>query len=346
MRAIYSIHDAPQDAVPLGMNMARASVPVPSIGPGDVLVKTTHIGLNRADTVQAAGHYPPPTGITAILGLELAGTVEAVGSDVADLRRGQQVCALVKGGAYADYAAVSRNMIFPLPETWNAAQGAAFVEAAATTCYALFDRLRLHSGDSVLIHGGSGAVGSLAVQIAAHCGLRVIASAGSAERCDAVAKLADCLAVVDYHDDVAAAVKEATAGRGVDGIVDVSGAAGMAANLRSLAYGGRLMVLGMQKGSRADVPLPLMLMKSLAIMSGTVRNLPMEHIDVLRGRMMQTIWPLADQGAIAPVIDSEFSLDDAAQAHMRQLGWSIGADGRKIPLEGQERAFGKVLLKA
>lgn len=348
MRAIYSSLDtdglsAATNTTPLGMNLTLADVPTPTPGPGQVLVKVDYAGINRADTVQAAGHYPPPEGAPSILGLEVAGHVHAIGDGVDNLQVGDKVCSLVKGGAYADFALVPANFAMPIPKDYSLKEAASIVEACVTAYYALVDRLHMQGGETVLIHGGSGAVGAIAIQLARAMELNVLTTAGSPERCQQVERITDCQAI-DYHANVVAAVKEATAGRGVDGIIDIVGAKSMADNLRCLARGGRMMVLGMQKGARAEVNLAVLLSKAATIMSGTIRNLPASDFVDLRGRVMRDVWPMLDDKTIVPVIERCFPMEQAAQAHRALLGYELDAQGNKKYCD-TPRIFGKILLR-
>lgn len=342
MKAIYSVHDHPDTATAIGMNMALADVQVPTPGAHDLLVKVDYAGINRADTVQAAGHYPPPAGASPILGLEVAGIVVDVGGDVSGIEVGDAVCSLVKGGGYADYALVPEAFAMPIPKDYSIKEAASIVEAVVTSYYTLVDRLNVQSGDRVLIHGGSGAVGSIAIQMANLLGARVMTTAGSATRCRAVERITDCVAF-DYHDDVAAAVREATDGHGADAIIDISGAAGMDNNQRAMAYGASMMVLGVQKGARAQVNLAQLMSNAGTIMSGTVRNLPAQRYVDLRDRVVEVAWPWLDDKRIVPVIDRCFSIAQADEAHRNLLGYDL-VDGDKQPLD-TDRVFGKILLR-
>ncbi|GAA1726116.1 NAD(P)H-quinone oxidoreductase [Isoptericola hypogeus] len=298
-------------------------------GPGELSVDIAAAGVNRADLLQRSGHYTPPPGAPEWPGLEISGTVRALGPGVSAWRAGDAVVALLEGGGYAEQAVVRATQVLPAPHGVDLVDAAALPEAVLTAWTNLVDTARLQAGEWVLVHGGSGGVGSIAVQLATALGARVVTTAGGPER------VARCLAlgaevVVDHRaDDVVAAVRDATGGRGADVVLDVLGAGGLADNVRVLAPGGRLVVIGLQKGRRGELDLGALMAKGAWVTGTLLRPRPAEEKAALVAAVREHVWPMVADGQVRPVVHARVPLDEAARAH--EL------------LESGE-VFGKVLL--
>jgi len=290
-------------------------VPDPVPGPGEILLEVRAAGVNRADVLQRQGHYPPPPGAPQWPGLEVSGTVLALGEGASGWEPGQEVCALLPGGGYAEQVAVDASLVLPVPAGVDLLSAAALPEAAATAWSNLVDVARLAPGETVLVHGGSGGVGTFAVQLAAARGSRVVATARDAGRCAAVAELGADLVVPYATADVLAAVREATGGRGVDVVLDVLGAGGLETNLKALATGGRLVVIGMQKGRRGEIDLGLLLARRASVHGTTLRSRPLAERAALVAALREHVWPLLESGAVRPVVHAVLPITEAARAH-------------------------------
>ena len=295
------------------LKVEHVAAPVP--GADQILVRVRATALNRADTLQRQGLYPPPPGESDVLGLELAGEVEAVGSAVRDVRVGDRVFGLVSGGGYAEKAVLDARMAMPMPAGWSFAEAAAVPEVFFTAQETLFTLAQLRAGETVLIHAGASGVGTAGIQMAREVGANVLVTAGSAEkiaRCLELGAAAGC----NYKErGFADWVHERTDGRGVDVIEDFIGAAYWNDNLKSLATGGRLVLVGFMGGTMAQTNLGLILMKRLRIFGSVLRSRPLaDKIDITR--RFQADWlPLLEAGRIKPIIDRRFGLHEAADAH-------------------------------
>ena len=314
------------------LEVAEVADPVP--GPGEVVVEIAAAGVNRADLLQRAGHYPPPLGAPAWPGLEVSGVVVGLGPDVdpahgGGWRVGQQVAALLAGGGYAELVAVRAGQLLPVPAPVTLVDAAALPEAVCTAWTNLVDTGGLRSGQTVLVQGGSGGVGSAAVQIAAALGARVITTAGSAERAQRCLELGAELAIDHRVDDVVGAVLAATDGRGVDLVLDVLGAGGLADNLAMLATGGRLVVIGLQRGARAEIDLGLLLARRLTLAGTTLRSRPAAEKAAIVAAVRANVWPMLEDGRVRPVVHARLPLDRAGDAHKMLESGAV---------------FGKVLL--
>lgn len=295
------------------LKVEHVADPIP--GTDQILVRVRATALNRADTLQRQGLYPPPPGESDVLGLELAGEVEAVGSAVRDVHVGDRVFGLVGGGGYAEKAVLDARMAMPIPAGWSFAEAAAVPEVFFTAQETLFTLAQLRAGETVLIHAGASGVGTAGIQMAREVGATVLVTAGSAEkiaRCLELGAAAGC----NYKErGFADWVHERTDGRGVDVIEDFIGAAYWDDNLKSLATGGRLVLVGFMGGTKAQTNLGLILMKRLRIFGSVLRSRPLaDKIDITR--RFQAEWlPLLEAGRIKPIIDRRFSLHEAADAH-------------------------------
>ena len=303
--------------------------PIPEPGPGEVLVKVAAAGLNRADVLQRQGHYPPPEGASDVPGLEVSGTVEEIGAGVDGWDFGAPVCALLAGGGYAEYVSVPAGQLAPVPDGVSVQDAAALPEVAATCWSNLMMRAEVHRGDWVLVHGGTGGIGSFALQLLAAVGAKPLATAGGAAKVELSRTLGAVEAFDHREEDFVARVKEVTGGHGADVILDVMGGSYLAQNAKALAQGGRLVVIGLQGGQKGELPIGLLMGKGAWVTGSTLRSQPVRQKTEIMRQVVQHVWPLVESGAIRPQVDRTFPLDQAAAAHEH--------------LETSERT-GKVLL--
>jgi putative PIG3 family NAD(P)H quinone oxidoreductase len=283
--------------------------------PGEVVIDVAASGVNRADLMQRQGFYPPPPGAPPYPGLECSGRVRAVGHQVTSWRPGDEVCALLAGGGYAEQVAVPEGQVLPVPGIVDMTTAAAFPETACTVYANVFQLAGLVAGETLLVHGGGSGIGTMAIQLAKAFGARVACTAGSAE------KLARCRALgaditINYRtEDFVAAVKEATGGTGADVILDIMGASYLARNLAALATGGRLVVIGRQGGSRAELDLGVLQAKRASLHATTLRARPAHEKAAVVQAVREHVWPVIDAGQVVAVIDRELPMSQAAQAH-------------------------------
>lgn len=290
-----------------------ADVPDPVAGPGEVVLEVAAAGVNHADLLQRRGLYPPPDGAPPWPGLEVSGRVVAVGPGV-EATLGGEVCALLDGGGYAEQVAVRADRLLPVPAGVGLVDAAALPEAACTA-WSMFAAARLGGGDWVLVHGGSGGVGSLAVQLAVALGARVVTTAGGPERARRCLELG-AEAVVDHRsEDFVDVVRDATGGRGVDVVLDVVGAAYLERNLAALATGGRLAVIGLQKGRRAELDLGALLSRRATVLGATLRARPAAEKAQIVADVVRHVWPLVESGTVRPVVHDRVPLAQAGRAH-------------------------------
>ncbi len=304
-------------------NLTITEAPTPELRPGEVLVKVAAAGVNRADLLQRQGYYPPPAGTSEVIGLEVSGTIAAVANEVDGWAPGDPCVALLAGGGYAEYVAVPSGQVITPPAGIDLITAAGLIEVAATVV-SNFDHVHLAAGETVLIHGGTGGIGSFAIQYAKALGVTVITTAGSRAKLDLCREFGADHAI-DYHDDWAAAVAEATGGRGVDVILDVMGAKYLEANVASLAVDGRLVVIGLQGGRKGTLDLNRLLSKRATVTATSLRFRPTAQKAAICAAVAERVWPLVSSGAIRPAPETRFALDEVAQAH-RQLesGDNIG----------------------
>ena len=305
-------------------------VPTPTPGADQLLVRVRATALNRADTLQRKGAYPPPPGESEILGLELAGEVESWGAAVTGAKKGQRVMALVGGGAYAEYCLVDKDMAMPIPDGWSFTQAAAVPEVFFTANETIFVLGNLQPGESLLCHAGGSGVGTAAIQMAHHAGAKVYFTAGSQEKIDrAMALGAD--AGINYRThDFAEEIKRLTQGKGVDVIEDFLGASYFARNIASLSTQGRLVIVALMGGSKTEIDLSQIQRRRLAIFATTLRARPLPEKRKVTRRFMERWLPPLVQGRLKPIIDSVYPLEKAAEAHRR--------------MDGNEN-FGKIVLE-
>lgn len=307
-------------------------VPDISAGPGEVLIRVGTAGVNRADLLQAAGHYPPPPGASDILGLEVSGVIAAVGVDVPEWTVGQEVCALLAGGGYAEYVAVPAGQVMPVPSGVSVHDAAALPEVACTVWSNIVMTAHLAPGETLLVHGGASGIGTHAIQVATALGNRVAVTAGSRSKLDLCQELgADTL--ISYRDeDFVARVNNATDGRGADVILDIMGAAYLDRNLDALAADGRLVIIGMQGGIKGELNIAKAVGKRLHVIGTSLRGRPVEGPNGKRAivdAVVASVWPMIGDGRVRPIIGARFPITEAAEAH-------------RVLSSGE--TFGKVLL--
>ena len=295
--------------------MVLTQGPVPTPGPGDVLIRVRHAGVNRPDVQQRKGRYPPPPGASAVIGLEVAGEIATIGSAVTDWEVGDAVCALTPGGGYAEYCVAPAGSCLPIPHGLSAREAAALPENYFTVWANVFDRAHLTAGERFLVHGGSGGIGITAIQLAKAFGAQVYTTVGSDEKAAACRGLgAD--GVFNYRtQDWAAELWRATDKKGVDVILDMVGGDYTNKNLRSLAGDGRLVQIAFLQGSKVEVDLMPVLIKRLIITGSTLRPRTNTEKAAMATALREKVWPLIARGLARPVIYKTFALADAAAAH-------------------------------
>lgn len=290
-------------------------VPAPVAGPGQVLVDVVAAGVNRADVLQRQGHYPPPPGASELPGLEVSGHIRALGEGVHGWTVGDAVCALLEGGGYAEQVAVPAGQLLPVPEGVDVADAAALPEVACTVWSNLVLEAGLSAGETVLLHGGSSGIGTMAIQVARARGARVAVTAGSQAKLDACRDLG-AQVLVDYRrQDFVEEVRSATDGHGADVILDVIGAKYLDRNIATLATGGRLVVIGLQGGVKAELNLGRLLMLRGRVIATSLRSRSTEDKAAIVAAVREHLWPLVSAGTVRPVIHARYPLADAADAH-------------------------------
>jgi NADPH2:quinone reductase len=289
--------------------------PLPRPGPGEVLIGVAAAGVNRADVMQRQGKYPPPPGASDLPGLEVAGRIVAVGSGVGEWQVGDEVCALVTGGGYAEYCLAPGPQCLPLPRGLDMVQAAALPETFFTVWTSVFERGRLAAGETLLVHGGSSGVGTAAISLARAFGARVLVTAGSAEKCAACERLGAERAINYRTEDFVEVVRERTGGRGVDVILDMVGGDYVPRNIEALAMDGRLIVIALPGGARAEVDLLKVLHRRLTLTGGSLRVRTVEQKGAIARALEEHVWPLLESGRVAPVVHGTFPLAEAAAAH-------------------------------
>ncbi|MFO1370879.1 MAG: NAD(P)H-quinone oxidoreductase [Candidatus Competibacteraceae bacterium] len=289
--------------------------PLPQPAPGEVLIKIAVAGVNRPDCLQRQGGYPPPPGASDIPGLEVGGTIVALGEGVSTWKIGDEVCSLLTGGGYAEYCTAPVPQCLPIPAGLTLQQAAALPETFFTVWSNVFDRARLQPGEILLVHGGTSGIGTTAIQLARALGSRVFTTVGGAE------KIQPCLdlgaeRVINYHDeDFVQVIKDATHNRGVDVILDIVGGDYVQRNLSALAVEGRLVYIAFLRGAKMELNLAPVMMKRLTITGSTLRARPVEHKAPIAKALQETVWPLLASGTIRPIIDQIFPLTEAVAAH-------------------------------
>lgn len=287
----------------------------PKLEDGHVLVRVAATALNRADTLQRRGMYPPPKGASEYPGLECSGTIEAVGKGVSRWKVGDQVCALLAGGGYAEKVAVPAGQVLPVPAGISLKDAASFPEVACTVWSTVFMMSHLSAGETFLIHGGSSGIGTFAIQIAKYYGARVFVTAGSEEKLAACKDLGADVCINYKTEDFVARVKEETAGKGVDVILDCVGASYFQRNLDSLNLDGRLFIIGTQSGAVTQVDLRSILARRLTVQAAGLRTRSPENKDAIVDEVEKKVWPAIEQGKVKPVVYKYLPLAEAAEGH-------------------------------
>ena len=290
--------------------------PVPEAGPGEVLVKVAAAGVNRPDVLQRMGLYPPPSGASDIPGLEIAGTVVAAGEG-AEQAIGAEVCALVAGGGYAEYCVAPAGTCLPVPEVLRLTEAAAMPETLFTVWVNLFERGFAADGDTVLVHGGTSGIGTMAIKLGSLFGLQVIVTCGSEHKVDAALKMGAIHAVNYKIQDFVEEVREFTGGRGVAVVLDIIGGDYVARNLACLADDGRHVSIAFQRGATAEIPIADVMRRRLSLTGSTLRARDVLFKTMVADEIARTVWPYVEGNRLKPVIDSVFPLEEAAAAHAR-----------------------------
>jgi putative PIG3 family NAD(P)H quinone oxidoreductase len=291
-----------------------AEVEDPRAGPGEVLIDVTASGVNRADLLQRAGFYPPPPGAPPYPGLECSGRIAAIGDGVGTWRPGDEVCALLSGGGYAQRVAVPAGQCSPIPPGVPLVEAAALPEAACTVWSNVFDLGRLRDGETLLVHGGGSGVGTFAIQMAAAWGARVVTTARAAKH-QALRDLGADVTIDYTREDFVDAAREATGGRGVDVILDIMGASYLERNMDALATGGRLLIVGLQGGTRADINLGALMTKRASVISTALRSRPISEKAAIVADVREHVWPLIEAGKVRPVVHTVLPMAEAGEAH-------------------------------
>ncbi len=319
MRAIViTAHGAPEVLV-VG---ARAT---PTPGTGEVLVKVAAAGVNRPDLLQRKGLYPPPPGVTEVPGLEIAGTIASLGPGTSPWRAGDCVCALVSGGGYAEYCVAPGEQCLPVPCGLNMTEAASLPETYFTVWSNVFDRAAIRPGESLLVQGGASGIGVCAIQLAHAFGLRVFATAGSAEKCQACERLGAERAINYRTEDFVSVTRTLTKNRGVDVILDMVGGDYVPRELRALADDGRLVFISYLGGREAMVEIDQVLRRRLVLTGSALRARPIAVKAAIAQSLRAQVWPLLESGQVRPVVHATFPLEQAAHAHtMMESGTHIG----------------------
>ncbi|WP_370178095.1 NAD(P)H-quinone oxidoreductase [Alteriqipengyuania sp.] len=303
----------------------RDNVAVPQPGEGEVLLKVAYAGVNRPDCIQRAGLYPPPPGASPILGLEASGEIVAVGEGVDAARLGEHVCALTPGGAYAEYCVVPEGHVLPVPDALTMAEAAALPETLFTVWHNVFQRGMARDGETLLVHGGTSGIGTMAIMLGKAFGMTVIITAGSEEKCDAARRIGADHAIDYKTTDFVEAVGLITGGKGVDLVLDMVSGDYVARNLKCLKPDGRHVTIAVLGGMKADINMALVISKRLVLTGSTLRPRSDAFKTALRDEIYREAWPLVEDGSIRPVMDRIFALGDAGEAHARmEAGDHIG----------------------
>jgi NADPH2:quinone reductase len=297
--------------------LTLADAPVPRPKEGEVLIRVAAAGVNRADVFQRQGKYPPPPGASDVLGMEVAGTIAAVGANAGDWKTGDPVCALVSSGGYAEYCLAPAPQCLPVPTGLTLIQAAAIPETALTVWANVFQRGHLAAGETFLVHGGSSGIGTMAIQLAKTLGAHVLTTAGSNDKCAACLKLGAEAAINYKTEDFVARVAQITDGQGVNLILDMVGGDYFEKNAQALAVEGRLVQISTQAGGRVLFDFRVMMAKRLTLTGSTLRPLSVAQKGAIAQEVHAHVWPLLASGQVKPVVDTTFPLADAADAHRR-----------------------------
>ena len=309
MRAVEITQPGKPEVLKIG------SRPVPQPKPGEVLIRVAAAGVNRPDVMQRTGHYPVPPGASDIPGLELAGEVAALGEGVKEWRVGDTVTALVQGGGYAEYCTAPAPQCLPVPKGMTPVEAASLPETLFTVWSNVFDRAGLKSGESFLVQGGSSGIGVAAIQMVKAFGNTVLATAGSAEKCEACVRLGADRAINYKTEDFVEAIKQVTGGKGVNVILDMVGGDYVDRELKCLADDGRIVIIAFLGGSKATLNLSDILRRRLTVTGSALRPRPIEFKAAIAKNLRQKVWPLIELGKVKAVIHKTFPLAEAAKAH-------------------------------
>ncbi len=294
-----------------------AEVPDPIAGFGEVVIEVVAAGVNRADLMQRQGRYPPPAGAPDWPGLECSGRIAEVGNGVEGWSVGDEVCALLSGGGYAELVAVPAGQVLPVPAGLDVVSAAALPEVACTVWSNVFMLAGLRREETLLVHGGSSGIGTMAIQLAHVLGARVAVTAGSAAKLAACQEIGANVLVNYREEDFVERVRTATDGAGVDVVLDIMGASYLTRNLDALATNGRLVVIGMQGGTKAELNLGALMAKRAAVLATSLRARPAAEKAAIVASVREHVWPLVDRGDVRPIVDTTFALDRAGDAHRR-----------------------------
>ena len=298
-------------------------IPVPTSG--EVLIKVAAAGMNRADVMQRNGHYPPPPGVSDILGLEVSGTVVASAPDAVEFSAGDEVCALLTGGGYAEYCTAPASSCLPVPKSLSLVSAAAVPETFFTVWTNVFMRGKLKKGEKFLVHGGTSGIGTTAIQLAHTFGAEVGATAGNDDKCEACIELGADRAINYRTKDFVEEVLDWTDGRGVDLILDIIAGDYVPQNIKCLAVEGRMVIIATQGGLKTELNVLPIMMKRLTITGSTLRPRTVEQKAEIARELLEQAWPLLEDGSVSPVIDSVYSLNQVREAHQRlESGSHIG----------------------
>jgi len=312
---------------PGGPEMLRwGTAPDPVAGPGEVLVDVAAAGVNRADLMQRQGHYPPPPGASEIIGLEVSGHVAALGEGVTGWQVGEPVCALLAGGGYAEQVVVPAPQLLPVPDGVDLVTAAGIPEVACTVWSNVVMTARLAAGETFLVQGGTGGIGTHAIQVAKALGARVAATAGAPDRLEVCRELGADIAI-DYHDDLPAGL--------ADVILDNQGARGLAANIDALAPDGRLVIIGMQGGTKAELNIAKLLAKRGSVIATSLRGRPVDGKGAIVAAVREHVWPMIADGRVRPIVHTTMPMSDAVAAHaLFDAGGVIGKVLLTVPAYG------------
>jgi len=328
MRQVYFDGAGGPDVIRIG------EAPLPSVGAGKVLVEVAAAGINRPDCIQRAGHYPPPPGESAIPGMEIAGRIVAVGEGVAGFKEGDEVCALIGSGGYAEYALADAPLCLPKPKAVSLIDAAGLPETAFTVFDNVFTRGKLKEGEIFLVHGGSSGIGTTAIQLAKAYGATVITTAGSPEKC-AFCKVLGADHAIDYKtQDFVAEVKAITGKKGVNVILDMVGGSYIGKNISIMATEGRLVQIAFLQSSKAEaVDFMPMMLRRLTLTGSTLRARTLAQKAEVAAGVKEKVWPLVELGKVKPIVHATFPLEDARQAH--ELMESSAHIGKILLLTGK-----------
>jgi putative PIG3 family NAD(P)H quinone oxidoreductase len=307
MRAVTAPHPGGVDALQV------VDRPSPEAAPGEVLIRVTAAGVNRADLLQRQGHYDPPPGATDVLGLECAGDIVAVGEGVTDLHPGEHVCALLSGGGYAEYVAVPAGQVAIAPEGVSLTEAAGLMEVAATVWSNVFMIGKLQHGETLLVHGGGSGIGTMAIQLGKAFGATVVVTVGSEDKAAFCRELGADLAINYREQDFVEEMRKADLR--ADVILDIIGGKYLASNVAALATAGRLVVIGMQGGVKAELNLGALLAKRAAVMATSLRARPVSEKSAIVSAMVAQVWPLIADGTVRPIVHATYPLADVQKAH-------------------------------